>query len=397
MAKKYKIAFLISHPIQYNSPLFAQMARHPQINLTVLYCSDESIKGMQDVGFGEEIKWDIPLLERHKYKFFKNYSPFPTIFKPPLGLINLNIVNEIRNSSYDVLIIHGLHYITHLLAFIVASFQRTQIFLRMEHPLSQELLKLKWKTLIKKIIFGQLFKRISGFFAIGTENREFYEFYGVRPEKIFLTPYAVDNNRLFKDYEDFKGKKNEFKKEIGISPDKSVILFVGKLTEKKKPMDLLRAYEKISSTNKALVFVGEGSLKEKLANHTIHNNVRDVYFTGFKNQTEISKYYAMADIFVLPSGIGETWGLVVNEAMCFHLPVVVSDVVGCGKDLIRQGDNGFIFKTGDSDELAKYLENLITSPQQGKIMGENSFKIIQQWNYKADVDGVIKGLESSNA
>ena len=61
--KTYKIAFLISHPIQYNSPLFKKMADHPQIDLTVLYCSDESVRVMKDRDFGREVKWDIDLLE----------------------------------------------------------------------------------------------------------------------------------------------------------------------------------------------------------------------------------------------------------------------------------------------------------------------------------------------
>ena len=66
--KKYKIAFLISHPIQYFSPLFKEMAKHKEIDLTVYYCSDESVRGMKDVGFGINLKWDIPLLEGYNYK-----------------------------------------------------------------------------------------------------------------------------------------------------------------------------------------------------------------------------------------------------------------------------------------------------------------------------------------
>lgn len=101
--RQYKIAFLLTHPIQYFSPLFREMAKHPKIDLTVYYCSDESVRGMKDVGFGKEVKWDIPLLEGYKYKFIKNYSPIPTIFKPPLGLMNLGIVKELVKKNIMLL------------------------------------------------------------------------------------------------------------------------------------------------------------------------------------------------------------------------------------------------------------------------------------------------------
>jgi glycosyltransferase involved in cell wall biosynthesis len=117
-----------------------------------------------------------------------------------------------------------------------------------------------------------------------------------------------------------------------------------------------------------------------------------VHFVGFKNQTELPQYYGLADIFVLPSGIGETWGLVVNEAMCFGLPIIVSDLVGCGSDLVKPAENGYTFPVGDVKELVNRLEGLIANRESRIAFGEKSFEIIQNYNYEKDVDGILTAM-----
>ncbi|MBL7071370.1 MAG: glycosyltransferase family 4 protein [Candidatus Omnitrophica bacterium] len=392
--KKHRIAFLISHPIQYNSQLFKEMADYPGIDLTVMYCSKEGTEEMEDIEFQKRIKWDIPLLEGYKYKFLKNYSPKPTVFNLPFGLVNIGIVEEVRDGAYDAIIVHGWHYFTHRLAFIIARLKKTPIFIRSDSPLCHEFLKPKWKILIKKIALRALFKFIKVFLAIGSENREFYKFYGAEEGRMYSMPYAVDNKKFFGEYSRLIGKKNDIRKELGIPPEKIVILFVGKLIPKKRPKDLLMAYEKLSAKDKTLIFVGDGELKEDLGDYVEKNNLENVFFAGFINQREIGKYYVASDVLVLPSTMGESWGLVVNEAMCFRLPIVVSDLVGCGRDLVRQGENGFVFKTGDVEELAQYLDRSMNDPDLRRAMGSKSFEVIQKWDYEADLSGIIRALEA---
>jgi len=145
-----------------------------------------------------------------------------------------------------------------------------------------------------------------------------------------------------------------------------------------------------------LLFVGDGALRSELENYIKEHNLKNVHFTGFKNQTELPKYYAMADIFVLPSGVGETWGLVVNEAMCFSLPVIISDIVGCGKDLVKNEKNGYIFPVGDVKKIAEHLADLIKNPKRRKLFGEKSLNIIKNYNHDRDIDGILKTLDYLN-
>jgi glycosyltransferase involved in cell wall biosynthesis len=176
-----------------------------------------------------------------------------------------------------------------------------------------------------------------------------------------------------------------------------------------------------------LIFVGDGDLRQELEkyaetvinninhnannanlheyseyilnkNHSRHHSLNShlfvdshygIHFVGFKNQTEISKYYAMSDIFLLSSD-SETWGLVINEAMNFRLPVIIADSVGCGSDLIKQGENGYIFKKGDTEELARYLEDLILNEEKRKPFGQKSFEIVKGYNYDKTVESIFE-------
>ena len=106
----------------------------------------------------------------------------------------------------------------------------------------------------------------------------------------------------------------------------------------------------------------------------------------------ILEFYSLGDIFALPS-LFEPWGLVINEAMCFSLPLVVSDKVGCGPDLVREGENGLIFPGGDAAALASCLQRLVAEESLRSQMRQRSLEIISKWNYQADVEGFLEALK----
>lgn len=389
---KYKLAILTSHPIQYQTPFFKLLAKHSKIELMVYFCWNFGVnEKAYDPEFGKMIKWDIPLLEGYRYKFLNNYSPWPA--SNFFGQINPGIIRELWRNRYDSILIFGWNSFTNWLAFFVAFVLRIPILLRSENPLNQEFLKPKWKIMIKRIILGSLFKHVKGFLFIGEENKEFYRYYGVSESKLFFAPYAVDNERFIRSYDMLREKKNELKQGLGIALDKVVIFFCGKLIDKKRPLDLLLAYERVKTPNKALIFIGDGELREKIEESIREKELKDVYILGFKNQTELPQYYVLGDIFVLPSGMGETWGLVVNEAMCFKLPIIISDMVGCAKDLVKHGRNGYIYPMGDVEKLVSYLEILINDEDKRRKFGEESFKMVQGYSYQKDMEELVKALE----
>lgn len=391
-----KLAIIMSHAIQYQAPLLRKIAASGKIDLTAYFNWDFGVKETYESDFSAKIKWDIPILEGYRYKFLKNLSPRPS--SNFFGQLNFGIVKELIQNRYDAVLIYGWNLFTNWLAFFTALIINTPVILQGESPLSQELLKNGWKQKIKMVVLRKFFKHISAFLYIGEENKKFYKYYGVSDEKLFFIPYAVDNERYIAANQELKDRKHELRKELGIGKNDVAILFVGKMIEKKRPMDLLYAYQRLMTDDKRLkekinlLYVGDGILRGELENYVKNYNLQNVHFIGFKNQNELPKYYAMADIFVLPSGIGETWGLVVNEAMCFGLPVIVSDIVGCGRNLVKNGENGYIFSLGDIEKLSEYLKELINNSKQRKLFGEKSSEIINNYTHEKDIEGILKVL-----
>ncbi len=394
-----KLAIFMSHPIQYQVSLLGKLAKNINFKTHVYFFWNFGVKETYEVDFKREIKWDIPILEGYQYSFLKNFSlrPSPNFW----GEINLGVISEIVRHRYDAILIFGWGLFSNWLAIIAALLSGTRIILHGESPMNQEAGKKGLKHAVRNMVLKKLFKRISAFLYIGEENKKFYEHFGISQEKLFFAPYAVDNKRYFKEVESLIADKNKLKKAAGISESGAAILFVGKLFEKKRPMDLLRAYEILLKSwrgdiKPSLIFVGDGSLRNELERYAADHGLTKVYFPGFKNQLELPSFYALADVFVLPSGLGETWGLVVNEAMCFGLPVIVSDVVGCGADLVRHGENGFVFPLGDSKQLAGHLSDILINEQVRKKFGKRSRQIIENYSQERDVEGIRAALYSND-
>lgn len=386
--KKYKLAILISHPIQYHTPLFQALAKHPQIDLTVFYCWDFGVdKKSFAPEFGVAYKWDIPLLDGYKHKFLRNFSLRPS--DRFWGQINPGIVKEVWTGRYDVLWVHGYSFFTDWLAFLAAKLRGTPIFIRgVTHILDE---KPWYVRLVKKIILPILFGACAACLYIGENNKRYYEYYGVSREKLFFVPHVVGNDFFQGFYEKLEPKRAEIRKRFGFSGDHPIILFAGKLIPKKRPLWVLEVYRKIRGKHACgLLFAGEGPLRKDIESEVEKYNIPDVRITGFLNQTEMPRAYIAGDVLVLPSAYGETWGLVVNEAMNFGLPIIVSDKVGCGPDLVFKDKNGFIISS--REELYDALLRLISDEGMLRNFGKKSKEIIASYDIIKATDGALEAL-----
>jgi glycosyltransferase involved in cell wall biosynthesis len=390
-----KFFVFLSHPIHYHIAIYKLLAKNKDIDLTVYFYSDFGLGKHFDPQFKKKIDFQKEdILEGYKYVILKNLNK-PKKFKF-FDFINLEIFKIIFKEKPDYALINYWSYFSDWFVIFSSIFSETKLCLRSENPLSHEFKKPKWKILIKKIILGFLFKKVKLFFYIGEENKKFLRFYGADEYKMFFTPYAVDNNYFQKQKENLFSQRNKLREDLGINKDDVVILFVGKLINKKRPFDLLFAYEKLYNQenikNVVLIYVGDGELKNEMEKFIKDKNLKKVMLVGFKNQKELPIYYTISDIFVLPSGIGETWGLVVNEAMNFGLPVIVSDLVGSSTDLVKNDENGYIYPCGDIDKLSNHLKDLVLDPEKRKNFGENSVKIIKEYSYQKSVESILKAI-----
>ena len=385
-----KILYILSHPIQYQSPLLKKMAKQKEIDLKVLYLTKHTVGGY-DKQFGSKVKWDTPLFEGYNYEFIKNYAPKPAVSGSFFGLINWGVIRKIKKEKPDIIIIHGWAYFTNWLIFLFSFLFKSKIWMRAESPLNQELKKKKVVLFIKKLIFQYfVFKLIDKFLYIGSQNKEFYKYYGVPEKKLVFAPYAVNNDFFSKEYLKLKPEKNKLKKELKIPEDHLVLLNVGKYMPKKHPLDIIEAFKQQKADNLSLIMLGEGILRKQMEDKIKQENINNVILTGFINQSEISKYYTIADVFILASTIGETWGLVVNEAMNFALPVISSDMPGSAYDLVVNNKNGFIYKTGNINKLQEYITFVAENNDFREKAKEYSVIKIKEYSYEVMVKNILK-------
>jgi glycosyltransferase involved in cell wall biosynthesis len=290
-------------------------------------------------------------------------------------------VPKLVRKKRAVVIVHGWGYFTNVLAIIAGKLSGHLICLRGETPWHQEQMKKGFIQTCKRAWLKVLFSFVDQFLYIGHQNRLFYHKLGIPDKKLMFTPYAVDNAR-FTSIASSHSKANA-RIELGLPPTKKIILFSGKYIAKKRPLDLLQAFKDIANKNWLLVMVGEGELRQEMEKFLETNNLSsNVLLTGFINQSRIPLYYAAADVFVMCSGIGETWGLSVNEAMNFGLPVIVSETSGCSYDLVDNGKNGFVFETGNIAALRECLERILFDDQLHAVMVTKSRETIANYSFE---------------
>lgn len=385
--------YFLSHPIQYFSPLFRELSK--KTDLKVYFFSDASIIGKKDIGFGQNIKWDIPLLDGYKCEFVKNYSRHISLQNKFFDVFNPGVVKILKNSSSKIIIVNGWTYSSTLMCIFFGRLFGKKIWLRAENPLNQELKKRKIILLLKKIFLKHLLFRyfVDKCLYIGTENKKFFEFYGVAASKQIYTPYAVDNNYFSNEYARLKKDIITIKSDLGLLPEKKIILFSGKYIAKKRPLDLLQAFKLLNDPSYSLIMVGEGELRNKMEDFIRENKLENILLTGFINQSEISKYYAIANVFVMCSGTGETWGLSVNEIMNFEKPILVSKTSGCSFDLVKEGVNGFTFEEGNVDDMAYYLKKVLSDNDFQAMAGKKSLNIIQDYCIENITLNLVEGIE----
>lgn len=387
MVKKYII--FNSHPIQYFCPLYKELNTNGLLQ-SVWFGSDHGLRTVQDREFRANFKWDLDLLSGFEYAILPNISwkPGPYGF---FGLINLSLFRMMREADKSIILIHGWHYFSNWLIMLSAHWFGHKIALKTETPLVHEGLRSKTRNLRRYILKCIIETWVDEVHYIGEQNRLFYKYLGIDDNILLYTPYSVDNARFSHDYMNLRADKDRIKDSLGLRKDVFYFLYVGKYIEKKRPLDLIRAYSQLPLAmrdNCGLVFVGEGALRKDMEMLIHENSLMNVHLSGFINQTAISKYYVSCDTFVMCSGEGETWGLSTNEAMNFGLPVILSDLTGSSYDLIN--DNGFHFKTGDISELSSALSKMLClQNDELRKMQEKSKEIISKHSFSEIVNHMI--------
>jgi glycosyltransferase involved in cell wall biosynthesis len=372
-----KIAIITTHVIQYQVPLF-KILQDKNIKADIFFASKHGLRSIhKDHEFKIKFNWDAG---KDYLKGYQSY--FPKKQKSKINDFKLSfegIEKIIKKNSYDALILLGWSNLHYLNAFWIAKKNNIKIILRAENNLEQKTFFIK--AYIKFFILKFFFKHIDFFLSIGKLNNKFYVHHKVKKKKILKAPYFVDNAFFDKKKNTGFKKKSEYDK-------KKLILFVGKLINRKRPLDFLKL-AKLNSTDQSLHFImiGDGNLKKKCKEFIKNKKMKNVTLVGFINQKELSQYYSIGDLFVMTSDY-ETWGLTINEAMAANIPVICSNKCGAHHDLIKNNKTGYTYVCGDISDLNKKLKLLINNKKLLTKMKHNTKKIISRFTAKKTAEAI---------
>lgn len=389
-AGRAEVAYFLTHPIQYQSPLIRRLCA-AGIKLHVYYATDATSKPHFDPGYDRQFDWDVPLLDGYPFTVLNTSEPSGNRFALA-RLFRAQVACLLDAHKPTCVWVHGWNHPFVVAAWRAARDRNLPILLRGETS-RRSIRGGKIGRILHRFYYSRRFRHISAFLPLGTLNERLYLSYGVHPQRIFLMPHAVDNAFFQKRASEAHLRRDAVRASLGLDPSSVLILFCGRLAPEKDIFTLINAVGKLNRGNSrsVLLLAGDGLLRQELEALASRVAPGAVTFLGFRNQTELPALYDLCDVFVLPSKF-EPWGLVVNEVMNAGKPVIVSDQVGCGPDLVHQGENGGVFRAGDVDDLCAKLRPWLEDRNLRQNGGMCSLAIINHWSFEEDLAGIRAAL-----
>lgn len=377
-----RFIFIHTHPVQYFAPLYRYLTERG-VALQVWYADEgASIRERYDPEFATHVKWDLPLLEGYSYRFFENTGTTRNHQRNYASYNNPALLEALKKEMPSIVVVHGWNYSTYVKVLMQAKNFGHRLAFRGETNIDMEMSRPRLQRLWRKKLLNYLLGKVDIFCYIGQKSRAFYEYLGIPADKLRFTPYAVDNAH-FRQLAHQPGRE-EARARLGYTHEDRVFLYTGKFIDKKRPLDLINAMSMLTAPYIKMLMVGDGPLRGEMeALIREKEEERRIRLTGFVNQSAIPDYYRLADGFIMASDYGETWGLSVNEAMNFSLPLLLSDRVGCTADLLQEEVNGHRFTCGDNQDLAAALYRFAYMPKPVlEAMGAASRKIVEDYSFE---------------
>ncbi len=370
-----KILFIHNTAMWYRRPFFLKLSQIYPVKF--IFTHIKASKEIYDV----EISTKIEGLDGVNYKALKNYFRLaPGVIKEAMG-------------SYDILVGGNWDTIPELLETLtflsIARIRKKKYIIWTEEWDWKE--ESRAKKLVKPLI-KLILRNSSAVLVPGSKHREYAISLGSTPEKVFIIPNA--SNITYKQKIDIPELKERYKLE-----NKKIILYVGRLIERKGVQYLIRAFDILQKEmdDVVLIIVGTGEYKKELEELSRELKIQDKFhFQGNIKNEELPRYYQICDLCVVPSithGIGDPWVFVLNEAMYFAKPVIATDAVGAAFDMVENGENGFIVPQKDSKSLYKSMKEVLSHPELTQAMGKKSKSIVEErFRYKNMVNGFNEAI-----
>lgn len=385
--RRPRLVVLQTHPIQYYAPLYRTLAERGILDIHVVYLTDAGALPYFDEKFGQQIRWDIPLLDGYEHTIL---SPDGAVGDSFATRTAPNLVAVLKSLSPDWLMVYG--YSGWFIWQAMAWAKRNAIRVAYSSDSNLRNQARSWKVLAKQLVLRPFFSRIDACFATSEANADYLAFYGVPTRRVHRVPFAIDVARF-----------QEGAKPIG-SPRRFDFVWAGKLIDVKCPHDLLEALAmlgaEVPSRQISVAMVGDGDLRPGLEARAaaLPANCR-VEFFGFVNQRAMPAILQDADTMVFTSR-QDAYGLSATEAAACGLALVVTDNIGCVGPtvLARPGENALTYSAGDLAALTEAMRLTLTDVAQLHRMQAASLEISRGHGFESAalvMEGVLNRGEAA--
>ena len=328
-----KVLYLTTVPTPYKVAFFEELGK--LCDLTVLFENKQ-------VSYREK-SWMV-----------NDFHNFTAIFLRGFNIkdkkISVEAIRIIKNGNYDHVIIGCYSTITQMIA------QKYMIDHKMPFIHSSDGGMIKEDSAVQKKLKSYFIKNASAWLGTGKVTTEYLEHYGAYENKIITYPFTSIYDRDILPVPDSMVVKRKFRNQLKMYEDK-IVLSVGQLIHRKGIDILIKAASQLNNTG---IYIIGGTPSDEYVELKRKYNANNIHFIGFKDKNELSKYYRAADVFVLPTR-EDIWGLVINEAMSYGIPVVTTNKCVAGMEMVEQGITGSIVEVENVNQLVEavryWLEN----------------------------------------
>jgi glycosyltransferase involved in cell wall biosynthesis len=374
---KRRLALLTEIIAPYRIPVFNALAARDDIDLQVIFLSENDPSLRQWPVYKKEIRFSYEVLPAWRRRVGK-YNL----------LVNRGVGAALRRFRPDAVLSGGYNYLASWQAVRWAKSHKVPVLLWSESTINDRR-RGRREVEFMKIRFIRLCK---AFVAAGKASRDYLIEVGAPRDRIFIAPDAVDVEFYAALARVARQNAPEVRARHALPP--RYFLCAGRLVPEKGIFDLLAAYAKLEADERSqvgLVFAGDGASRSQLEERAAAIDPGCVRFCGFVHREELAELYALAEAFVFPTH-SDPWGLVVNEAMSCRLAIIASDVAGCVPDLMENGGNGFIVPPGNIGEIVRAMRILLSNPAAAQKMGDSSALRIQAFTPEACADGLSNAV-----
>jgi glycosyltransferase involved in cell wall biosynthesis len=378
----FRVAIVSPEPTPYRSPLFDRLAARPELDLTVIYAAST---------VADRPWWVKP---QHRSTFLRGLAlPGARRVVRHDYPVTPAIARTLRATRPDVVVVSGWSTFAAQGAIAWSRAHRVPYIVHVEsHDLEP---RARWRRVVKGAIVPGILRGAANVLVVGSAARESVITRGVAPERVRVLANTVDVPTWVRRAQELRARRSEIRAEGGFTDEDIVVLCVARLVPDKGIDTLARALAATGDKRLFLQVAGQGPESERLLRLCSELGLR-ADIGGDMAEKDLAQHYVGADVFALLSR-HEPWGVVVNEAAASGLPLLLSDHVGAGRDLLVEGENGFVVPADDVEAAAAALERLADDPALRGAMGSRSQEVVRDWGYEPSVENFLAAVREATS